>query len=213
MSRGVCIEAAGARLAGELRLPRSARGLALFASSRDLGRLDRRQVDLAKRLNARGIGTLLFDLVETTDSTEDERDVGLLSHRLLGATDWSARQWGVGGLPLSYVATGLGSAAALSAAAIRSGRICAIASYSGRPDLATEDLSRVTAPTLLVDEGGDSLLAQASERAAAQLCCSHRLATVKPNSAPLGAWTASPAICHWVEWHLGDTRPTYLRAS
>jgi hypothetical protein len=213
VSRGVCIEAAGARLAGELRLPRSARGLALFASGRDLGRLDRRQVNLAKDLNARGIGTLLFDLVETTDSAETERDVNLLTRRLLGATDWSARQWGAGGLPVSYVATGLGSAAALSAAAIQGKRISAIASHSGRPDLASEDLNRVTAPTLLVVDAEDSLLGLAGARAAAQLCCSHRLATMKTDDAPLGAWSASSAICHWLDWHLGDAEATQLRAS
>lgn len=48
--------------------------------------LDRRQVDLAESLNARAIGTLPFDLVETTDSSETERHVGLLAQRLLGTT-------------------------------------------------------------------------------------------------------------------------------
>jgi putative phosphoribosyl transferase len=207
--RGVCIEAAGARLAGELCLPHSVRGLAVFASGRGLGRLDRRQVNLAESLNARGIGTLLFDLVETTGSAETERDVGLLTKRLLGATDWSARQWGVGRLPIAYIGTGLGSSAALSAAGIRGSRIFAVASHSGRPDLAGDGLKRVTAPTLLVVEAGDRVLVQAAEQAAAQLCCSHRLGTLNPEDALVGAWRASPTICRWLEWH----QAAHLRAS
>lgn len=103
-------------MSGELYLPPQPRGLVLFASNRDLMRLDRRQVDLGEALNRRGIGTLLFDLVETTDDVETENDLEVLTERLLGASEWSSEQWGVGGLPLGYVGSGLGSAAALIAA-------------------------------------------------------------------------------------------------
>jgi hypothetical protein len=46
-------------------------------------RIDRRQVDLSEALNDRGLGTLLFDLVDEADSAEVEGNVGSLAARLI----------------------------------------------------------------------------------------------------------------------------------
>lgn len=125
------------------------------------------------------LGTLLFDLVEGTDSASVSSDVDVLTERLLSATEWSAAQWGVEGLPIGYVGSGLGSAPALSTAAMIGREIGAVASHSGRPDLATADLGDVSAPTLLVVDANDSSLAAANAIAAAQLRCPHRLRKVR----------------------------------
>jgi putative phosphoribosyl transferase len=209
LSRGVCVEAAGAKLRGALDVPAAARGLVLFASSRNLGRIDPRQANLARELNRRGLGTLLFDLVEGTDSAGISGDVDVLTERLLGATAWSAAQWGVEDLPIGYVGSGLGSAAALSAAAKLGREIGAVASHAGRPDLATADLGEVRAPTLLVVDARDSSLVAANEVAAAQLRCPQRLRKERTREGQGGSWAATPAVCRWMEWHLGAPEVPY----
>lgn len=209
LSRGVCIEVAGAKLQGALDVPAAARGLVLFASNRNFERIDSRQSHLARELNRRGLGTLLFDLVESSDRSELAGDVDALTERLLGVTAWSAEQWGVEDLPVGYVGSGLGSAAALSAAAILGRRIGAVASHSGRPDLAVADVGEVRAPTLLVVDANDSSLVAANAMAAARLRCPHRLRKARIGGGQTGAWAATPAICRWMEWHLGSPEVPY----
>lgn len=210
LSRGVCVEAAGAKLRGALDVPAAARGLVLFASDRNLGRIDPRQAGLAQELNRRGLGTLLFDLVEGGDSASVGSDVDVLTERLLGATAWSGEQWGVENLPIGYVGSGLGSAAALSAAAKLGREIGAIASHSGRPDLATADLGDVRAPTLLVADASDPSLVAANAMASAQLLrCPHRLQKVRTRGSKGEIWAATPAVCRWMEWHLGSPEVPY----
>jgi putative phosphoribosyl transferase len=209
LQRGVGIETAGTRLAGELNLPPNPNGFVLFACSRALGRIDRRQVGLSEALNRRGLGTLLFDLVEASDGPEIADDVEALTERLVDATEWSWRQWGVTELPIGYIGSGLGSAAALSAAAVLGPKIGAIASHSGRPDLACEDLGEVLAPTLLIVDADDPPVAAANATAAALLRCPHRLRQVKTDSKQVGSWQATPAICRWMEWHLGPPEVPY----
>jgi putative phosphoribosyl transferase len=204
LQRGVCVEAASARLAGWLYLPPDPKGFVIFASSRDLMRIDRRQVDLSEALNRRGLGTLLFDLVDASDSAEVEGDVGLLAGRLIGATGWSRRQWGVSGLPLGYVGSGLGSAAALSAAAALIPQVRAIASHSGRPDLAGEAIAGVRTPTLLLADAEEPVEAEAARTAAAYLSAPHRIHWVWHRADEPGKSAAAASICRWMEWHLAD---------
>jgi hypothetical protein len=209
IQRGVCVEVAGARLAGELYLPPNPNGFVLFASSRDLGRIDRRQVDLSEALNRRGLGTLLFDLVETSENSEVANHVEVLSRRLAEATEWSLEQWGVTDLPIGYVGSDLGSAAALSAAALLGPKIGAIVSHSGRPDLSCEDIGEVSAPTLLLVDADYPPVAAPNASAAARLRCPHRLREMKIEGKQVGAWKATPAICRWLEWHLGSPEVPY----
>lgn len=209
LSRGVCIETAGAKLHGALDIPAGARGLVLFSSSRNLGRIDPRQSGLARELNRRGLGTLLVDLVEGTDGAGVSSDVDLLTERLLGATAWSGGQWGVEALPIGFVGSGLGSAAALSAAAILGDKVGAAASHSGRPDLAVADLGEVRAPTLLVVDADESPEGAANAMAAARLRCPHRLRKVPAEGLQVGSWAATPSICRWMEWHLGSPEVPY----
>lgn len=209
LSRGVCVEVAGAKLRGALDVPLDARGLVLFASNRDFARIKPRQSGLARELNRRGLGTLLFDLVDSADGPEVAGDVDRLTERLLAATAWSKSQWGVEGLPIGYAGSGLGAAVALSAAAILGPKVDAVASHSGRPDLAIADLGEVSAPTLLVVDGDDAPLAATNALAAARLRCPHRLRKVPASEAQAGTWPAAPAICRWMEWHLGSPEVPY----
>ncbi|HEU5062214.1 MAG TPA: hypothetical protein VFT79_03550 [Solirubrobacterales bacterium] len=209
ISRGVCVEAAGARLEGGLEIPAGARGVVLFASEMDFGRMDPRQRDLALALNRRGLGTLLFDLVESGDDAKAASDVDVLTERLIGATEWTSEQWGVDGLPIGYVGSGLGAAAALSAAALLGKEIGAVATRSGRPDLAVAGLGRVWAPTLLVADADDPYMVAGTRRVAGQLHCAHQLREVETRNGQRGAWAATPGICRWMEWHLGSPEVPY----
>jgi hypothetical protein len=203
IQRGACVEAAGARLSGDLYLPPRPRGFVLFASNRDLLRLDRRQVDLGRALNGRGFGTLLFDLVETTDDAETENDLETLTDRLIGASEWSLGQWGVDDLPLGYVGSGLGSAAALIAAVALGPKVRAIATHGGRPDLAAEGLAKVTTPTLLLITSDDVVEAEAAVSAAHHLRSPHQIRSANSHRPSNGSWEATSLICDWMEWHMG----------
>ncbi len=203
------IEAAGARLRGSLEVPAAARGVVLFASNRDLGRIDSRQRDLALSLNRHGLGALLFDLVDGADGAGMTGDVELLTERLIGATEWIARQWGMDGLPIGYVSSGVGSAAALSAAAALGEKIGAVASHAGRPDLAIADLGDVRAPTLLVVDPEDPYEVAANARVASRLRCAHQLREVRAKGGSAGAGAVAPAIWRWLEWQLGSPDVPY----
>lgn len=174
----------------------------IFASSRELLRFDRRQVDLSKALNRCGFGTLLFDLVEPGESAGDEGDIGQLAGRLIGATGWCRRQLGVNGLPLAFIGSDLGSAAALSAAAALIPRIRAIASRGGRPDLAGAAVGEVRTPTLLLIDAEDPTELEAARAAAALLPAPHRVHRVQQGPSQIGGWAATTAICQWMEWHM-----------
>ncbi|MGN6558001.1 MAG: hypothetical protein ACTHLH_08340 [Solirubrobacterales bacterium] len=176
-------------------------------------RISHRQVALSEALNRRGLGTLLFDLVETTDSADVERDVAVLTGRLIGATRWSERQWGVDGLPTGYVGSGLGSAAALRAAAVLIPRVSAIVSHGGRPDLAGGAIAKVKAPTLLLADAGDATEVRAARAAAAYLPSPHRVHRICAGRGQPGGWAATPSICRWMEWHLADSQLLAQRRS
>ena len=166
-------------------------------------RIDHRQIGLSEALNEHGLGTLLFDLVETTEEADAARDLEILTERLLAATEWGGRQWGVEGLPVGFLGSGLGSAAALVAAAALGPAVCAVTCRGGRPDLAGAGLPRVQAPTLLLFSGDDPVEAEAAIAAAGQLRCAQRLRNMGTGAGPDGSWPAVLPICHWMEWHLG----------
>lgn len=125
---------------------------------------------------------------------------------MIGATRWSRKHWGVSGLPLGYVSSGLGSAAALSAAAALIPKVRAIATRGGRPDLAGEALARVPTPTLLPADAEDPVEVETARTAAAYLSAPRRIHRVRDGANQAGRWAATPSICRWMEWHLAEIR-------
>lgn len=139
-------------LAGLLAVPRGAKGLVIFAHGSGSGRLSPRNNYVAAGLQKAGLATLLLDLL--TPSEERDRanvfDIPLLATRLIGAADWAEAQPAIAPLPLGYFGASTGAGAALLAAAKADGRIRAVVSRGGRPDLAGEALREVRSPTLLI---------------------------------------------------------------
>jgi putative phosphoribosyl transferase len=170
----------GVRLDADLTTPALPSGWVVFAHGSGSSRRSPRNVLVATELNRAGIGTLLFDLL-TTDEEIDRRnvfDVELLAERLVAATSWLEEQPATQGLPVGYFGASTGAAAALLAAAELGGRIAAVVSRGGRPDLAGERLGAVRAPTLLVVGGADDVVLDLNRAAATRLTCPYELAVV-----------------------------------
>ena len=117
--------------------------------------------EVAGVLQRSGLATLLIDLLVADEDVDDERpshpkwDIELLSDRLAQAERWTRTDPVLGRLPVGYFGASTGAAAALVAAARHPGRIVAVVSRGGRPDLADGELRRVTAPTLLISVQDD----------------------------------------------------------
>ncbi|MBS0534026.1 MAG: dienelactone hydrolase family protein [Proteobacteria bacterium] len=159
------------RLNGDLRVPRGAWALVIFAHGSGSSRFSVRNRLVAEALNRQGIATLLFDLL-TTDEENDRAyifDIVLLAKRLADVVSWAGEQVELAALPIGVFGASTGAAAALMAAAERGSPIAAIVSRGGRPDLAGPALPYVSAPTLLIVGGDDDVVITLNEQAYAQL--------------------------------------------
>lgn len=171
-------------LTGDLVVPEGATGVVLFAHGSGSSRLSPRNRSVARELSARGLATLLIDLLTTSEERVDIQtahlrfDIGLLADRLAGAKEWLAKQPETRNLRIGYFGASTGAAAALVAAALHPEKIGAVVSRGGRPDLAGNLLPRVQAPTLLIVGGDDLPVIEMNRDAFAQLACQKRLEIV-----------------------------------
>ena len=174
------IEIGPRALQGELVLPADATGLVVFAHGSGSSRLSPRNTYVAGELHAHRLGTLLFDLLTEPEAAQRANvfDIALLSARIGDALDWIETQSGLAALPIGLFGASTGAAAALVAAARRPQRIGAVVSRGGRPDLAGDDLQRVTAATLLIVGGDDRAVLQLNRAALAALRCEKHLDVV-----------------------------------
>jgi dienelactone hydrolase len=180
----VQIRAGSVLLAGELSVPDKAKGVVLFAHGSGSSRHSPRNQFVARTIREAGVGTLLFDLLtrqeEEVDSyTRELRfDINLLASRLVGATEWLAEEPETSHLRPGYFGASTGGGAALVAAAVLGGKIGAVVSRGGRPDLAGPALAHVKAPTLLIVGGLDGPVIQLNQQAYAELRCEKELRIV-----------------------------------
>jgi dienelactone hydrolase len=156
----------------------------IFAHGSWGSRHGRRHRHVARVLRDAGFATLLLDLLtpdeqEVEEQTGEPRvDVEQLGVRLVVATDWVFRGPFTQGLPVGYVGTGTGAAAALIAAVERPEIVFAIVSRNGRPDLAGAALTQVRAPTLLLVAERAQSLVQHNLKALGALTCEKLLEIV-----------------------------------
>lgn len=153
----VRIESGEIYIEGMLAVPENAQGVVLFAHGSGSGRFSPRNQFVAKVLRDGGLGTLLVDLLDTTESDDRRKvfDINLLAERLKSATDWLRSNPETAKLNIGYFGASTGAAAALQAAAEAGPIVKAIVSRGGRPDLALQYLRAVEAPTLLIVGGDD----------------------------------------------------------
>ncbi len=216
----VLIPIGALRLAGRLVVPDGAPGVIVFAHGSGSGRHSPRNRHVAEVLQRAGFATLLFDLLVGGEETRRSAvfDVGLLADRLVAATEWVRRRTECAHLPVGYLGSSTGAAAALDAATRTD--VAAIVSRGGRPDLVGPRLAEVRAPTLLVVGGDDRPVLELNRRAQALLRCENRLVIVpgathlfeEPGTLELAAGHARA----WFVDHLGpgaEQAPTLQPAS
>ncbi len=168
------------QLEGFLTVPGLATGLIIFAHGSGSSRLSPRNAFVAEALQLRGMATLLFDLL-TEEEALDRRnvfDVPLLASRLEEAVEWARADAEVGTLKAGLFGASTGSAAALVAAAEIPEHVAVIVSRGGRPDLAGALLHKVSAPTLLIVGGDDTVVLELNRDALAKLNCEKSLLVV-----------------------------------
>lgn len=169
--RAVALAIPGARLDGDLVLPRDARGLVVFAHGSGSSRHSPRNRFVAEMLQRGRLGTLLLDLLTREEEAIDARtaqlrfDIALLAERLVSAIRWAEREPSTRGLRIGLFGASTGGGAALVAAALRPDAVSAVVSRGGRPDLARDALPAVRAPTLLVVGGDDEPVIEMNRQA------------------------------------------------
>lgn len=152
---------------GLLGVPDKASGIVLFSHGSGSGRHSPRNNFVAGTLRASGVATLLFDLLtEEEDRVYENRfNIDLLTQRLIAVTEWVRREPAARDLAVGYFGASTGAASALRAAAELGPAIGAVVSRGGRPDLALDDLPRVSAPTLLIVGGHDDVVIELNRAA------------------------------------------------
>jgi len=164
------INAAGVTLEGNLIIPNGATGVVLFAHGSGSSRFSSRNRHVAEVLRKQGnLATLLIDLLTAEEELVDTRtahlrfDIELLADRLVGTSEWLAREHP--NLKIGLFGASTGGGAALVTAARVPDRIKAVVSRGGRPDLAGAALPHVKAPTLLIVGGDDTPVIQMNQEA------------------------------------------------
>jgi dienelactone hydrolase len=180
----VYVNAGRVTLEGNLLIPDGARGLVMFAHGSGSSRFSSRNRTVADVLRQSGVGTLLIDLLTRDEETVDLRtahlrfDIGMLADRLVGASEWLAKQPETMRMKLGLFGASTGGGAALVAAARVPQRIHAVVSRGGRPDLAGPALPAVQAPTLLIVGGDDEPVIAMNREAYDQMTCERQMVIV-----------------------------------
>ena len=176
----------GLVLKGNLSIPENATGMVIFSHGSGSSRLSPRNDYVAKILNEKGLGTLLFDLLtEDEDRIYENRfNIDLINIRLIDVTQWVQDHEDSKDLVIGYFGASTGAASALRAAAFYKNDIGAVVSRGGRPDLAMQELNKVIAPTLLIVGGWDHQVIQLNEKAYQELKC-HRKLEIVPEASHL----------------------------
>ena len=176
----VSIQLKDVTLEGELVIPPTAKAIIIFSHGSGSSRFSRRNKTVARYLNEKNFGTLLFDLltVEEDKNYSTRFDIELLTKRLAGATEWLEEFPAAKDCRIGYFGASTGAASALSAAANLQ-NIGAVVSRGGRPDLASKELSKVNAPTLLIVGSLDFHVLDLNRQSLTRLKCEKKLEIVE----------------------------------
>jgi putative phosphoribosyl transferase len=171
-------------LDGTLAVPRSASGVVVFAHGSGSSRFSPRNRYVAGVLQEAGLATLLMDLLTPEEEAAERAtrhlrfDIAMLARRLSGALRWLEQAPALGVKPVGLFGASTGAGAALVAAAKAPGKVQAVVSRGGRPDLAGTWLRQVRAPTLLIVGGEDGQVIELNREALRVLGADKRLEIV-----------------------------------
>jgi pimeloyl-ACP methyl ester carboxylesterase len=214
-NESIVIPVTGGEIGADLRVPKQASGLVIFAHGSGSSRFSSRNRAVADFLQSQGFGTVLLDLLTTAEESVDVHtheyrfDIDLLGRRVMLATDWSQSRAELQPMPIGYFGASTGAAAALIAAAVRPAVVRAVVSRGGRPDLAGEALRAVRAPTLLIVGGDDGPVIEMNRDAMGQMKAPVELEIV-PGATHLFEETGTleqvmDLAADWFQRHLGST--------
>ena len=178
--KSISMQLDGIILQGDLAVPKNAMGMVIFSHGSGSSRLSPRNSYVAKVIQKKGLATLLFDLLtEDEDRIYPNRfNIDLLTMRLIDVTQFIQQRKETENLPIGYFGASTGAASALRAAAHFENDIKALVSRGGRPDLALNDLYKVTTPTLLIVGGRDGVVIELNQQAYEKLQCKKKLEIV-----------------------------------
>lgn len=174
-------------LQAELCVPPGAAGIVLFAHGSGSSRHSPRNRVVAEHLRKEGLATLLLDLLTPEEDMlySSRFDLSRMAPRLEAATSWVATHEGTSELPVGYFGASTGAAVALLAAADLGGRVRAVVSRGGRPDLVGRTLAIVDSPTLLIVGGSDEGVLDLNRQAYEQLGCEKKELAIIPGATHL----------------------------
>lgn len=207
------IESAAVTLEAELVPPPEMAGLVVIADDSSSRKSAGNQL-VAQRLQAAGLGTVLLHLLTPEEARRDESDtsldsdVGLLAARLIGVIDWLAQQAALDQSAFGLFGEGATAAACLVAAQQRPGRVAAIVSCGGRPDLAADAALDIGAPTLLIVGGRDRAVLEMNRDTLRRLSSASRLEPIDGATHPFEEAGASERVgLLAVDWFRGNLPP------
>lgn len=214
VSRHMRIRIDAIEIEGDLEVPVGAKGLVIFAHGSGSGRMSPRNRFVARALNEQRLATLLCDLLTKAEDDYPAMrfDIALLAERVEAVVGAVEREDAVRDLPIGLFGASTGAAAALIAAARQPNAIKAVVSRGGRPDLAGRaNLTRVSAPTLLIVGSADREVLALNKVALSQMPAAAQL-TIVPGATHLfeepGALEDVAALAaHWFDRHLAG-RPS-----
>jgi putative phosphoribosyl transferase len=204
----------GQQIGADLHVPDDAKGLVVFAHGSGSSRFSTRNRAVAQSLGARGLATLLVDLLTREEDSVDVRtaqyrfDISRLARRVVVATDWIQDQRHLQPLAVGYFGASTGAAAALIAAADRASIVRAVVSRGGRPDLAGPSLPMVTTPTLLIVGGHDEPVIEMNRDAMGRMAAAQVELKIVPGASHL---FEEPGTLEQVERLAGDWFDRYLQ--
>ncbi|HEX5027143.1 MAG TPA: dienelactone hydrolase family protein [Agriterribacter sp.] len=176
----VSIQVDKTNLGGELFIPANATAIIIFSHGSGSSRFSKRNQQVAAYLRERNYGTLLLDLLTPDEDRQYQNrfNIGLLTKRLAGATEWLERHPAVKDCRIGYFGASTGAASALQAAADLA-QVGAVVSRGGRPDLASiHALKNVKAPVLLIVGSLDTEVLRLNKQAFEELQCNKELVLV-----------------------------------
>ncbi|MCL6119712.1 MAG: alpha/beta hydrolase, partial [Deltaproteobacteria bacterium] len=98
ITKEILIHINGKNIYGNLKIPKKAEGLVIFAHGSGSGRFSTRNNYVAGILNKNNLGTLLFDLLTAEEEKIDNYtaeyrfNIELLANRLIDVTDWLVKE-------------------------------------------------------------------------------------------------------------------------
>jgi putative phosphoribosyl transferase len=195
-------------LGGHLHVPIKARGLVILAHLPGQGLPYPLLRSVVRGLHRAGLATCTVDLVEAGEAEDEAKlaDVPFLAQRLRMVVDFLSRRPETAGLPTGLLASQLAAAAAVTVAVEEPDLIRAVVCFSGRPDLAEIDFSRLNVPTMLVVPGRHQRLVQSNERVFWKLDCTSQFAVIRGASPqfiePGTLVAAQQVVIDWCTRHI-----------